>query len=386
MNRVNNFIFVVLISFVFNSCSSNDHIENQSNILNPIQLKDILIDTINLSYLFESYEFIPLSMGLSNEAVFGKISKMVVSNGQFIILDSDFTNNIYVYDFSGNFRYKLSLGKGEGEVINIEDFCVYNNLICILDNGDKSIKFYDLDNGDFVRQIKLGHFFRGIEYLNDDKLVLSNSAINAWEIFDNNACVLFDLENEIIIPFHTPIEYAPYQEFIGTSSPFTNLNGYVYFASSFSNSIYKIKDYASYSKITIDFGKNGLHNHYKEIKKFPDLNKYANNTNYLSGMVASSATWAIYLIRNNDGVLQHLFIDSENSKKTAFAHIENDLYSIPLLYFSGHSDKTDMYTVLDINMIGYYIQNGNSMDPKTLNELKAIDLSATNAVLVRLIT
>mgnify|MGYP001329838428 CR=1 FL=1 len=383
MNLI-KYCLIVVICFTIMSCESGDYIDSKDTT-KFLQFNNILIDSVKLSDLFDSYELIPLRMSSSNEAVFGKISKLIAWDDRIIILDSEFTNNIFAYDSLGNFVYKLNIGKGRGEVINTEDFCVVNDQLYVLDNGDKSIKIFGLDDGIFIRRIPLGHYFRGIGNLNGNLLVLSNSATNAWEIFNNNSCVIYNMKTEKIIPFHKPIRYLPYQEFIGTSSPFTSVNGNVFFASSFTNSIYEIEDIGKYSKIEINFGHDGLHNHYNEIRAFQDLNKFSNNTSYISGMVASSMDRVVYTIRNHTGTLQHLFLYTEDSSNEAYSIIINDLYSLPILYFKGHSNSKAMYTELDINMLSYYIDNSENLDHTILDSLSNLDFSTTNSILVKLI-
>jgi hypothetical protein len=150
-------LFILLLCTYISSCT----------IKKKEQVTDILLtnisENIKIGEIFDEFEYIPLET--SEESIFGVISKLIVYENKFFILDNVKMKKIFVFDNDGTFHHTIgSVGEGPGEYRNIEDFVIDKEKKKVIILCYPSIAYiYDLD-GNFI-----------------EKKTISNSAI-FWNI------------------------------------------------------------------------------------------------------------------------------------------------------------------------------------------------------------
>ena len=129
-------------------------------------------DELKLSEIYWRYEFIVLESSTGSENTFGEMNEVKSFENSIVIYDEEVTNRLFVYDTLGRFKYSTRVGKGPGEVANLEDFCLdqLGNLF-VLDNGTKKVLKFRLDDGKFLESFTLESYYAGFEFLSDHQFV-----------------------------------------------------------------------------------------------------------------------------------------------------------------------------------------------------------------------
>lgn len=156
-----------------------------------------------LSDFTEIKSIIPLH-GIKSSELLSTISKVVVFNGSFFILDRNFSK-LYVFDLKGEFKYSIGdLGEAPGQYQNINDFYIdkIKNIIVLYSNDSMSIFTYNL-SGKFIERVKLPFFGYSFAQLDSTSYLFYtnfNRTEKRYNIFETN------LEGEIFS------EKFPYSE------------------------------------------------------------------------------------------------------------------------------------------------------------------------------
>jgi hypothetical protein len=111
-------------------------------------------DQTSLSDIYTDFECI--SLETNEKSIFGAVSKLMVYDHQFFILDNSKMKKIYVFREDGSFSHTIGQkGNGPGEYTNVEDFTIdkeKNQLVAL--TYPSTVFVYKL-NGDFVRKQRL---------------------------------------------------------------------------------------------------------------------------------------------------------------------------------------------------------------------------------------
>jgi hypothetical protein len=186
---------VVLVGF--GSCNKPERSTSDQRSHQKIVYEDILQPSVDLSKLFDADEVVVLD-DAEGETMFGDIAKIIEANDKTVAFDKETANSVFVYDLEGNFIFKTDQGEGPTQTLLIEDFCIdeASNHLLVLDNGAMSIKFYDLENGNFVKSTKLKDYHDGIASVNGT-IWLKNSVDVAQRKYDKAKIIsLEDYDNE----------------------------------------------------------------------------------------------------------------------------------------------------------------------------------------------
>jgi len=163
-------IYILLIIPLFSCVHSSDNIEDakKTGTIHISHRNEAVIpDT-----LFEEVNYAPLET--TKESMIGEVNKLVVTDNRFYILDKILAKTLFVFDKTGSFIFKLKVtGKGPGEVLEIMDFCIYENQLLLLDY--RKVLFFDLD-GNFIREKKIDFAPENISVLNDQNVFLFNNS------------------------------------------------------------------------------------------------------------------------------------------------------------------------------------------------------------------
>lgn len=111
---------------------------------------------INYSHFFSNTSAIVLES--KTECLIGFINKMRVWKNYFILLDSNISQGVFVFDKHGNFIRKIgSIGQGVGEYVSVNDFTIVEKeeFIYLLDIVSQRIHIYSLATGDFIKSVNL---------------------------------------------------------------------------------------------------------------------------------------------------------------------------------------------------------------------------------------
>lgn len=146
--RCTFFIYLFLQQPIFAQTSKIDSSEMVTLRIDPETARGAAA-----SALFEEVNFIPLES--TKESLFGKISKLMVTENSFIISDWD-TQSILFFSKEGKFKTKINASSKnwEGEKHNYMEFSLIhlNQQECIELFSNKHAFYYDL-NGKFIKKI-----------------------------------------------------------------------------------------------------------------------------------------------------------------------------------------------------------------------------------------
>lgn len=161
-----NFIFLLLSMLLLSSCMQNGSYTSTDYKEEVINIEDYEVDTINFANSF-NFEVVPLD----NKSIVGSVSKMIVTNRGYYVLDSRANPDLSLYAHDGKFIRKFDMkGHSKKEYTKIFNFTASEtgDTIAILDNLGKIIKLYD-EYGHYLSQ----HTFDD-EYGWDDCAIIDN--------------------------------------------------------------------------------------------------------------------------------------------------------------------------------------------------------------------
>lgn len=140
-------LLVVIISSLL-SCNQNE----STNCDSVISLEKESNKKIELSQFITSSKYIKLE--LNDDCFIGKVSKIKVFDGKIYILDCFKAKSLFVFDFKGNFLYKIGQkGKAANEYLFPQDFDIYNGKIYLLSDQKYITEF--TTEGQFIDKNKL---------------------------------------------------------------------------------------------------------------------------------------------------------------------------------------------------------------------------------------
>jgi hypothetical protein len=147
------FLLVIVIPVFFTLCKNRakERIETVPTL--SISDKN-LSRNIKLSELYKDYNYIPLET--NDDCLIGQPTKIIIHENKVYILDPQHAKALFVFASDGRFIRKFSkTGRGPGEYISLEDFCIEpgTNNIVILD--DNIFLKYFREDGSFIKTTRL---------------------------------------------------------------------------------------------------------------------------------------------------------------------------------------------------------------------------------------
>ena len=175
-----NKVYIVFVFIFFISCQNKptplSEITKMDVDADVSNVKNITIDssdaiTLSVKDAEESYdvgefidsiEYIPLET--RDDVLIGRISKVILHNNKFYLLDSSVAKSIFIFNKEGKHLNTIStLGRGPNEYLSPKNITIdkYNNELILIDNSSSSLLYYDLD-GNFKRKERCGVRFEDI--------------------------------------------------------------------------------------------------------------------------------------------------------------------------------------------------------------------------------
>ncbi len=192
-----------------------------------------------------------------DKALIGEVTKIILYDDRFYILDRTIGKSLFVFDKNGKFLSKTKRGKGPGECLDPWDFIVdpVNQTISLWDQAGYQMIKYD----PLLNYINTGHY-EGIsivnaEYINDDSLLVfaqvpetgnknNNKAYFNYTIYTNNMT-----KGDQMIPADRTLVNLTLE------SPICRTNRRTIFVAPFDNNIYSFINHKPTILYTLNFGK-----------------------------------------------------------------------------------------------------------------------------------
>ena len=262
---IKSYICVFLSSLIISvllSCNRDNNARNK-HVKGSEEIEHIIIDldkNIQVSFdsLISKVEFIKLETNDQN--IIGRISQVFFVDSSIIVVDSENTKSITVFDSKGKFKHKIgNIGNGPEEFVEISNVTIVpeKNLVCVLDRPQRKILYFDLE-GRFRYYERQPFMLKCFEYIDAEY-----KAFNVIAMYDHaygknrgNALLVTDSINQII---YSAVEdtYKPDFNYI-IKEPLRKYSGQVFFSSNLTDSIYVIENDKIIPKYYIDIRTNPM--------------------------------------------------------------------------------------------------------------------------------
>ena len=325
--KVQFFIFslLVLISCTEgNSFHSYTTLKDGNFLINIDDLnfeKSIVIDSI-----FKIEKIVKLE---SNEDSFiGSYDKILIEEDRIFILDSSITFSIFVFDFGGNFLFKIfSFGEGPNEYLELRDFTLSpsTNTIDVLDFGGKKVLRFSKQNGEFLEMERLDRnsYYRSIEKI-DGGYVSSHA--NNCGVLDDCYNVSF-LSDDLIVESNSLAMNKHLKNYDFKGDPqFSRNSDRVFFREIFNDTIYEVLPATNQLRaaFSIDFGKFRLPSDFKYSRKNSNLNEaleYSLINNFTLGIKDFFVSENYLYFRYGTPGLREVIVDLSTMKNVSFQRL-----------------------------------------------------------------
>lgn len=251
---------ILIVIVLLFSCSIKNTEVNQDGI-KRISMEAEFSNTTNY---FTDTLFIPLEF--CENCIIGNIDKILKVRDGFIISDKNISNEVYKFDESGAFQFKIgNKGDGLGNYVLPFDISLIpsTNQIAILDQNQRKIIFYSLENGSFLRELPINFQARSIHFLSPSTIAVHFDGQFSGNEMDYLAGIL-DLEKGEFI-------YKGVNDFSKTDQNKTAGDFYssghdLTFSKSLNDTIYNVSEKKFTPKYFIDFGEKKVS---RDIKNLP---------------------------------------------------------------------------------------------------------------------
>jgi hypothetical protein len=167
------------------ACGEATNVERQSNEslqsaneTTELQVSKMLGDP--LIYMDDHFEFLDLiALKTPADIVISVITKGTLEDFEIFIHDKKFSS-LHHFNLNGDYLKSFgALGEGPGEFLDIADFAVVGNKICIMSKSKKGLLFYDRLTGVYINEFRYDIFGDKIVYIgNDEFLIYTNFNVN----------------------------------------------------------------------------------------------------------------------------------------------------------------------------------------------------------------
>ncbi len=208
--------------------------------------------------LFAKIEFIKLETNEQN--LIGRISQILFVDSLIVIVDSENTKSINIFDLEGKWKCGVGLtGNGPDEYVEISNVVIVpeKKWICILDRPQKKILYFDL-NGKFISSERQSFMLDYFEYID-----VNHKAFNVIGMYDyaygnhkGNALIVTGLTDNILYGAFKDTYHVDFDFVI--NRPLKKFSEQVYFSPNFSDSIFIVENDKVIPKYYIDIRTNGI--------------------------------------------------------------------------------------------------------------------------------
>ena len=127
------------------------------------------LEPVPFDSIYESVRIVPLET--NEHSFFGGVSVMNIINDTAYILDSRGIKGLLRFTINGKFIDKIgSVGQGPGEYVSPQNFFVFRDRICIIDNSQQKILCYSRD-GKFVEERRIPFYADQAVFMDDSMFV-----------------------------------------------------------------------------------------------------------------------------------------------------------------------------------------------------------------------
>jgi len=121
----------------------------------------------------DEYNVTPVFLETKKECLISEIVRIIINDSAIYIKDRS-SNNVFVFNKDGSFRYKINLiGRGPEEISFLSDLDVYEDCLYLLGSMDKKILCYN-SNGKYLKTIKLKEIgVNALNILNTDLFLMA---------------------------------------------------------------------------------------------------------------------------------------------------------------------------------------------------------------------
>lgn len=156
--------FICVLFFLF-ACSK--HSSTVPTFSVDVQQRD------SIEHFFSGYDYVMLET--NENTLLGNVERMKVDSSVIAVQDK---GRILLFQHDGKFITKIDkLGRGAGEYLSVEDFCVKDSLVYILSRAQRRILVYDW-KATFVDKIDLDDWYQHFEIVDDKLMFLSSEKSN----------------------------------------------------------------------------------------------------------------------------------------------------------------------------------------------------------------
>lgn len=156
--------FICVLFFLF-ACSK--HSSTVPTFSVDVQQRD------SIEHFFSGYDYVMLET--NENTLLGNVERMKVDSSVIAVQDK---GRILLFQHDGKFITKIDkLGRGAGEYLSVEDFCVKDSLVYILSRAQRRILVYDW-KATFVDKIDLDDWYQHFEIVDDKLMFLSSENSN----------------------------------------------------------------------------------------------------------------------------------------------------------------------------------------------------------------
>ena len=280
--------------------------------------KSIVIDSI-----FKIEKIVKLES--NGDSFIGSYDKILIEQDRIFIMDSSITFSIFVFDFGGNFLFKIfSFGEGPNEYLELRDFTLSpsTNTIDVLDFGGKKVLRFSKQNGEFLEMERLDRnsYYRSMEKIDGGYV---SSHVNNCGVLEDCFNVSF-LRDDLIVESNSLAmnKYLKNYDFKGDPQ-FSRNSDRVFFKEIYNDTIYEVLPASNQLRaaFSIDFGKFRLPNDFKYSRKNSNLNdalQYALTNNFTLGLKDFFVSENYLYFRYGTPGLREVIIDLNTLENVSF--------------------------------------------------------------------
>lgn len=356
-------LFVLYLCFFLQSCFEpkvtyeSEMFDNATRIMIDPEANDFNL----ISEIATDIELIPIHTDINN--LIGVVSKIIIVNDLYYILDKGPIHAIYCVDNSGNILFKIQdVGEGPGQYLSINSFSTdpENGHLTIYSPSQYKKLKYNLKTGDFIEEIFLNDIFAFDLHQADAFTYWYNDAIAGFHEYN---LLITNREDEIVLSKH--IKYEGEKDVIGKASNFFNYGDTISFYYGLNNIIYSINNDSFAPRFYIDFGKYNIPEEDKEgnlRELFEKMKSTPNRAGFISNFCEFDDL--VFFTYSYDFNQQFVLYNKNSKKAYNVKEISND---INLVYFPppvvqgplpiSMNQKGDLITILYPEQIKKMIQS-----------------------------
>jgi hypothetical protein len=298
-----------------------------------------------------------IKLETTDDCLLGYFKQIAFAKNMLLIL---YQNKIFVFDEKGSYITQINrTGQGPGEYLSIESFFINekNNSICLISGSSAKVLFFNLDNFQFISEVKMPFAASYASFLRDGNILWNNREYLPERGHVNNYFVKTDTNLNIIDSY---IEKQFISGYItGEQNTIYNLQGNTFAYTSFSPVIYKISQNGVFPAFQLSiYGKQ-----FPPTQFLQDIS--ANNAMYFSKLEKSDYVSHFLLEENEDDMC--VFYIAKQQRFVALYDKKNQKnYHYTLDEFQKNLQTGNIFTYLAPGKVNdYYVM------PLIPSELKA---------------